>query len=377
MKLLPVLAMSSLLAFAGALAVGASGLPRQAAVHLAFAVGAMPLIFAAMGHFIPVLTRSGEAPRWIRVLPLLALGGGLGAVLSFLLPAAWLRGPTLASLPAMLSAAALAVWAVARGQGGLGKPHPGLWWYPAACLCLLLALLAVPAMELWPEQRAALRLFHLHTNTLGFIGLTAIGTLQVLLPTAAGRPDPPAALRLRRDLPPALAGALLVAIGAAMAGPAGKAMAALGLLCWLLPLVRLGAAWYRGFRPEVFRRHGAAPSLACALGGLVGLSLEGALHGSGFMDGVDAIAAWFLAFLLPLVSGAVSQLLPVWLRPGRQGAWHAAARSHLQRYGGIRGGAFVVAGLAYGLGWHGLAFLALAALGQFLWALARLRKIKA
>ena len=320
MRLLPALAVSSMLAFAAAVAAAAAGLPRQAAAHLAFAVGAMPLIFAAMGHFVPVLTRSGEAPSWVRALPLLALAGGLGVVLSFLLTGAWLRGPTLASLPALVSAAGMPIWIRVRGRGGLGKPHPGLWWYPAACLCLVLALLAVPAMEIWPEARAALRLLHLHLNTLGFIGLTAIGTLQVLLPTAAGRPDPQAALRLRRDLPLALAGVLLVAAGAAWGGMPGRDVAGLGLLFWLLPLGRLGLAWFRSFRGEIFRRHGAAPSLAWALGGLLGMSLLGALHGAGFVDGVDAIAAWFLAFLLPLVSGAVSQLLPVWLRPGRQGA---------------------------------------------------------
>ncbi len=374
MKLLPALAISSLLAFAAALGVVAAGLPRQAAAHLAFAVGAMPLIFSAMGHFVPVLTRSGEAPLAVRMLPLLALVGGGAVVLSFLLPAAWLRGPTLASLPALASTAALAGWAMARGRGGLGKAHPGLWWYPAACLCLLLALLAVPAMELWPAQRAALRLFHLHLNTLGFIGLTAVGTLQVLLPTAVGRADPLAALRLRRDLPLALAGVLLVSFGAAWGGAAAKAAAGVGLLCWLLPLLRLGLAWFRSFRAEIFLFHGAAPSLAWALGGLLGLSLLGALHGTGLMDGGDAIAAWFLAFLLPLVSGAVSQLLPVWLRPGRQDAWHGEARRHLQRYGGMRGGAFMLAGLAYGVGWHAVAFIALPALGHFLWSLARLPK---
>ena len=376
MRLLPALAVSSLLAFAAAVGVAAAGLPRQAAAHLAFAVGAMPLVFAAMGHFVPVLTRSGEAPPWIRALPLLALAGGLGVVLSFLLPGAWLRGPTLASLPVLVSAVGMLIWIDARGRGGLGKPHPGLWWYPAACLCLVLALLAVPAMEIWPQERAALRLLHLHLNTLGFIGLTAIGTLQVLLPTAAGRPDPQAAPRLRRDLPLALAGALLISAGSAWGGVAGKAGAGFGVLCWLLVLIRLGLAWFHGFRTEIFRCHGAAPSLAWALVGLMGMSALGALHGAGLINGVDAIAAWFIAFLLPLVSGAVSQLLPVWLRPGRQDAWHGAARSLLQRYGGIRGGAFVAAGLAYALGWHGLAIGALPALAEFLWGLAALRKIQ-
>lgn len=372
MRLLPTLAVSSLVAFAAAVGASAAGLPRQFAAHLAFAVGAMPLIFAAMGHFVPVLTRSGEAPPMVRAVPLLALAGGLGVVVSFVLPGAWLRGPSLAAVPALVAAAAMIAWSRLRGRGGLGRPHAGLWWYPAACLCLFLALLAVPAMEIWPGARAALRLFHLHLNTLGFIGLTAIGTLQVLLPTAAGRPDPQAAPRLRRDLAPALAGVLLMAGGAAWGGLPGHGIAGLGLLCWLVPLVRLGTAWFAQFPGEILRRDGAAPSLASALAGLLALSLLGGLHGLGVINGVDAIPAWFLAFLLPLVSGAVSQLLPVWRRPGRQGAWHAEVRRRLQRHGGIRGPAFVLAGLGYALGWHVAGLLALPALAQFLWALARL-----
>ena len=372
MRLLPALAVSSLVAFAAALAAGASGLPRQAAAHLAFAVGAMPLIFAAMGHFVPVLTRSGESPPLVRALPLLALAGGLGVVAAFLLPGAWVGGPGLAAVPVLLAAVAMPVWVRIRGRACLGAAHPGLWWYAAACLCLFLALLAVPAMEFRPEHRAALRLFHLHLNTLGFIGLTAIGTLQVLLPTAAGKPDPQAALRLRRDLPFALAGVLLVALGAAWGG---MACAAIGLLCLLVPLVRLGAAWLGRFRTEILRRDGAAPSLACALTGLLGLSLLGGLHGAGLVAGLDAIAAFFLAFLLPLVSGAVSQLLPVWLCPGRQGPWHEDTRKHLQRFGGLRGMVFMFAGLAYALGWHAIALIAVPVLLQFLWALASGRSI--
>ena len=34
-----------------------------ASTHLVFAVGVLPLIFGAIAHFVPVLTRSGGAPR--------------------------------------------------------------------------------------------------------------------------------------------------------------------------------------------------------------------------------------------------------------------------------------------------------------------------
>ena len=82
----------------------------------------------------------------------------------------------------------------------LGPRHHGLDWYLAALSFLLLALLAIILMPLLPDQRNALRLFHLHANLLGFVGLATLGTLQVLLPTCMGKPDPGAALRLRSDL---------------------------------------------------------------------------------------------------------------------------------------------------------------------------------
>lgn len=41
-----------------------------ALAHLAFAVGVLPLIFAAMIHFVPVLTRSGDPPAVLPVYPI-------------------------------------------------------------------------------------------------------------------------------------------------------------------------------------------------------------------------------------------------------------------------------------------------------------------
>lgn len=371
MSLLPLLALWAVLAFASALGVaGFSDLPRQVPAHLAFAVGAMPLIFAAMGHFVPVLTRSGNPPAVVAALPLLALSGGLGAVASFAWPAFWFRGPTLAALPTLVAALGLIAWIRQRGRGGLGAPHPGLWWYPAALACLALALLAVPAMEIFPSERAALRLLHLHLNTLGFIGLTAIGTLQVLLPTAAGRFDPDAARRLQRDLPLAVSGVLLVSVGATWGGVLGRIGTLAGLTLWLLPLLRLATTWWRLYRNVILKKHGAAASLAWALVGLILLSLS---HGLGLASGLNAIGAFFLAFLLPLVTGAVSQLLPVWLRPGRQDDWHAGMRTSLGRYAGLRGAAFAAAGLGWALGWKFAPLLALPGMAQFLLALASVK----
>ena len=224
MPVLPLFAINALIMMAAA----AGGLwpamapdwPRPALTHVALGLGILPLILAAMSHFVPVLTRSrATLPHTLSLVPLLAW---LAAVLLIGSLSGDLPGPAprhLAFLLAFSATAALLVWIELRRRHTVGQPHPGLYWYVAALLCLGLALLAVPLMNVWPAHYRALRLLHLHLNLLGFVGLTALGTLQVLLPTTLTQPDPQAAQRLRpgADLKFALAGTLLIALGAAIA----------------------------------------------------------------------------------------------------------------------------------------------------------------
>lgn len=340
--MLPTLVFLALAIFAGALFWSPLA-GRPAWLHLMLATGAMPLIFGAMSHFIPVLTRTREAERGIGIIPLIALAGGALAVAAFSQPGmtwGWHAGATLG----MASALALLAWSKKRRAAMLGSPHPGLGWYEAALACLFVALLAILAGKLWPQYFLALRRFHLHLNTLGFIGLTAMGTLAVLLPTAIGRPDKDAGQRLRRDLPWALGGTLSIAIGAAWLPP----VAWLGLAAWTVPLTRMGRAWLRLYRAEIFALHGAAPLLAMAAAGFVLCLLAGTA--AILKTALDPTALYIAGFLLPLVSGAASQLLPVWLRPGVQNAWHAEMRKRLGRYNGVRAPIFFVGGIAAALG---------------------------
>ena len=361
--MLPILVAAALAALAASLALILSGgASPAAAAHIAFAAGILPLISGAMLHFVPVLMRGRPPGRMLQLLPPAMLAAGLLAAAAFLLPPFFEAGIRLAVLAGLTSAAILAGWIRRRGRAALGAPHPGLRWYLAAVLCLALALAAVLAMEFLPAQRAALRLVHLHLNTLGFIGLTALGTLAVLLPTAAGRPDPDAAGWLRRMLPWTLAGVLLTAAGAAWWQPASYA----GLLLLFVPLARLGTAWVTRFPGEILRAHGAAPSLALALAGLLVLLCFGALHGQRRIEGGDAVFGFLLAFLLPLVTGAASQLLPLWLQPGIQTGWHRAARATLGRFAVLRGLTFVAAGWLVALGWPAGAWLAAAGLAAFI-----------
>lgn len=348
--LLPLLAGAALLALAtaGALLIAGHPVPQLAA-HVAFALGVMPLILAAIAYFVPVLTRSGIAGLSIRWVPVIAASGGALAVLSF---AGDFSAPQLSLAAALggLAALSLGTWILARMRSMLGPRHRGLDWYLAALAFLLLALIAVVLMPLFPAQRDALRLFHLHANLLGFVGLTALGTLQVLLPTCVGKADPGAALRLRHDFKWGAIGALLIASGASLALPkpvvtAGLALALLGTLIYGAVIVRMLRAWHSRFGVALFQSHGAAPSLTAATTGLLGLLGLGIAHGVGWMPARPAVTGFVIAFLLPLVSGAASHLLPVWLRPGAQGTWHHELRKRLYRWGGLRGLLLMLLGL--------------------------------
>ncbi|MCK9380844.1 MAG: hypothetical protein M0P95_07230 [Sulfuritalea sp.] len=350
LTLLPLLAIAALLSLATAavLLITGHGAPQLAA-HVAFALGVLPLILAAMSYFVPVLTRSagtGFAAWWP---PALAWAGGTLAVFSF----AGDFSPARLSLAAALgglAALSLGGWTLNRARRMFGPRHRGLDWYLAALGFLLLALLAVVLMPLFPAQRNALRLFHLHANLLGFVGLTALGTLQVLLPTCLGKADPDAALRLRRDLKWAAAGALLIAVGVSSPLPesvsmAGPALALLGTALYGWIVLRMLRAWQSRFGKALLQAHGAAPSLMAAALGLLGLLVSGVAHGLGWLPARPAVAGFVIAFLLPLVSGAAAHLLPVWLRPGVQGPWHHALRARLCRWGGVRGLLLLLLGL--------------------------------
>jgi hypothetical protein len=251
---------------------------------------------------------------------------------------------------------------VGRARASIGTPHPCIRWYVAATACLAGALLAVLAMPYAPEQYVALKRLHLHLNLLGFVGLTAVGTLQVLVPTAAGAADPRAAARLDADLKWALAGTLLIAAGAAWLPLA----AALGLFFWLSLAIRIVRDWLALYPRRLLALHGAAPSLLGALAGFSVMMVVGSLHGAGTLAAADSVLGFILAFLLPLVTGAVSQLLPAWLRPGAQTDWHDRVRGALGRYAGVRAALFVTGGtlVAFGIA----AGAALAALGLALFA---------
>lgn len=359
--MLPLQVAFALLAF-----VAAAGLLLTGSVaaivgyHVVFAIGVLPLILAAMAHFVPVLTRSGPAGAWVRAIALAALPGGFLVVLYFSAPQSAPAAHYLGALVSGSAVVALAIWAWRLRRKTIGAPHPGLDWYLAALACLFIGLCAILAGHWLPGQRAALRLLHLHLNTLGFIGITALGTLQVLLPTAAQKPDPGVAARMRRHLKWMVAGTLATACAAAWHPP----LAWIGALLLAVPLAGIVNAWRQLYAPQIFTLHGAMPSLAAALAGFMAVLALGAAHGY-FRIGANPIAAFIIAFLMPLVTGAVSYLLPLWLRPGHQTGWHREVRKRLGLGSGARALILLAGGLMAGMGFEAGWALALFAAGAF------------
>lgn len=332
----------SLLALIASTLLALSGWGSPLAVaHLAFAVGIVPLIFAAMMHFVPVLTRTGDPHRRLRYLPNLAQANGLLVVIAM---QGWLPyGVVYANATVgLVFGAILLGWIRLRAKAALGSPHPGWRWYAAALGALLLALSAILLIPLLPAKWQALRLFHLHLNTLGLVGLAALGTLPVLLPTALGKPDPDAAGWLKRRLWVVVVGVLLTAVGAAIYGP----LAAPGAAMLVLAILGLMGQWSRRFGIGVLRQDGVTASLSAALLGLVCVLVAGTMHGAGILPARPALLAWGAGFLLPLVTGALSQLLPVWRWPGPTIPARGLMRGKLAATGAWRGLLFLAGSMA-------------------------------
>lgn len=352
--MLVALIAACLLAFlAGQALPGAVAVNPAFWAHLVLAVGVMSLISAAMQHFVPVLTRGRAPGGYLSRLPLLMLAAGLLALTVFggQLGFIWILA---AGLLALAGTGAMLAWMAAMARRALGRPHPGLDWYVAAMGCLALGLIAALLMPLLPQWHGALRAFHLHINLYGFVGMTAVGTLQVLMPTAAGQGDPGAANRLATDLKWALGGSLLLAAGQAIALPW---MARLGVLAWAWVIFRMLAAWWRLHHRRILAWHGAEPVLAAAL-----LGFAGALANS-LADG-EPLAIFLPGFLMPLVTGAAGQLAPVWVGHGRSAQRHAGDRARLTRWNGARALLYL---LAVGLPLLGYRCSGMPALTALIW----------
>ena len=335
-------------------------------IHLIMAIGIMPLIMGAMIYFTPVLTHSRVAARPLLLLPMLALAAGALVTMD-------LSGRRdLLPVPAVLAlvvAGTLLGWMWYRARAMLGRPHPGLDWYRWALVCLLLGLAAIFIAMFRPEYWMALRRFHLHINLLGFVGMTAFGTLCVLIPTVAGYSDPDVRGRLRVDLYFAVIGTLLIAVGSASQGW----LVWPGLLLWLIPLMRFASSLVMRWRKFVWGWHRSSTSLGLAVFGLIAVLITAGFHAAGARPSGASMQVFFFVFLFPLVTGAVSYLLPVWLWPARNTAIYECTARRLAWGSGVRSLVFLAAGVVTCIGMRGAVYLAgvgiLVFLLQVVWAL--------
>ncbi len=340
-----------------------------AVLHLAFAVGVVPLILAAISHFVPVLTRTGDVETGIGRLPWLAQIAGIFIVATMdgRLPLWFLHSAVTVDL---VCAGILLFWIWRRAKASLGTPHPGWRWYAMALLCLLLALIVVPLLSVFPDWYVPIRLVHLHLNTLGLVGLAALGTLPVLVPTAMGQFDPAAACWLRRSQLLLLAGALFLMILGSILGEAFHPISAAGGIIFLLLVLTLLQQWRQRFGLRAIFTKGAAASLFGAAARFCLVLLSGGIHALHLSEGRTSILVWAVAFLLPLVTGALSQLLPVWRWPGAVADSHALMRQKLTATGTWRGVLFLASGVLLSLGEFRIGVMLLAiAIGLFLIAL--------
>lgn len=332
MKIFPALfSFPTLIAF---LAVGFwfGPWPVEAITHLVLAVGLLPLMLTAMIYFTPVLTRSRPPPRWITLIPFLALiAGGL----------AWLavfkdhRLIILAGSLEIFLALFTVIWMTKTASKSLGSPHPGLAWYQASLFCLMVAIMAIMVAWMVPEQWDRLKTFHRHLNLMGCIGLTAVGTLQVLLPTVAGYKDPKASQRLHTDLKYGLTGSFLVAVGLAWWPP----LAWMGLILWSWVIIHLLLSIHNNWI-KIWHTSRASLSL---IGSLIGFLIVMA-HGLPL-----SLPLFFVLFLFPLVTGVLSHLLPLWWWPGFNTPRRDWAHGCLKKWTGFRTSLFFLSGGMMGL----------------------------
>lgn len=331
----------------------------SAPLHLIFALGIMPLILGAMTYFVPVLTRTRNASFLALAPALLALVAG--GLVSFSLFYAFSVYP-FAAVIGLMAVIWKISWIGQRKKEMLGKPHPGLLWYQLALGALLLGLTAILAGYFLPDHWTAIRRLHLHINTLGFIGFTALGTLRVLLPTTGHYADPQAGEWLIRQWPWLMSGTLLIAVGATWF----TTLAFLGLICWLRPLVPLLKGLLITHRQAVWQTNGATTPLAGAVLGLLLLILSGGAHSLGWIAPSQTTLAFIPLFLLPLVTGAATHLLPLWITKAQQRDREQLLRIILGQYSIWRTVLFMLGGLFILLGHTAGLFFILVGLGHFI-----------
>jgi hypothetical protein len=127
------------------------------------------------------------------------------------------------------------------------------------------------------------------------------------------------------------------------------------------------------WRKFVWGWHRSSTSLGLAVFGLIAVLIAAGFHATGARPSGASMQVFFLVFLFPLVTGAVSYLLPVWLWPAHNTAVYEYTARRLAWGSGVRSLVFLAAGVVACLDMRGAVYLAgvgiLVFLLQIVWAL--------
>lgn len=286
-------------------------------VHLV-ALGALThSVMVWSAHFTAALlkTRDDDATRRRADVRLAVLG--LGSLLVFVgVPTAqwWLAaaGATVVSA-AVLWHGAVLVRDLRRALPGRFRVCIRYYVAAAACLPVGAGFGAALAWGLDDRWHAALLVAHTMTMLLGWIGLTVVGTFVTFWPTVLRTRMDDRAERLARQALPALLTAIAVVVAGSLVGV--RPLAVAGLVAYSAALVWWGRCLVRPLRAKPPREFAAASILAGAVWGCVAI-LATAVH-IGRSDDVELASGypmlaslWVVGFLLQLVTGALSYLLP-------------------------------------------------------------------
>ncbi len=285
-------------------------------VHLAVAGGALQIILGAMLFFLPALLRLlPYSPDRLRGFYI-----GLNLALILLFAGVLTESGILARFGNLLLLLGVMIFGRLLLQGirrSLGRADLNAWYYGSAMVAFLVGsaladgLLGGPLQALF--DRASLRLAHLHVMLLGFVGLTAAGTLHNLFPTVLGKP-----LWSKRLIPwqIVLHGAGVVAMVLGLLAPAAAGATIFGGIALLLAFALLTLNLWATALPTLVRAPIAAFHLLLATLWLtvtawLGL-MAGVLPGGAISLPIFAHIG-MVGFLLQIIMGGACYLLPVML----------------------------------------------------------------
>ncbi|MCC2592044.1 multicopper oxidase domain-containing protein [Tessaracoccus sp. OS52] len=203
-------------------------------------------------------------------------------------------------------------------------------YYVAAALCLPVGagFGAALALGLDDDWHARLLVAHTMTNLLGWFGLTVVGTLVTFWPTVLRTRMDDRAERLAKQALPIFLAAIGVVVLGSLTGL--RLVSVLGLLVYVGALVFWGRCLVGPLRRKLPREFAPASiGLACVWACVAIVAT--ALHvlrtdDAGLAEGYPLVASiWVVGFLLQLVTGALSYLIPSVIGGGPRVVRKAAA----------------------------------------------------